>query len=259
MIELALIAAAATFHPPVDTPLRYVTTETRVLDGQRFAFRMTRHLSFHQEPQGYLATLELDAINGDAGNAVGAIVQKAMAGFVGRPIRLHLDASGKIVSIDDLPALWATLKTTLAALGDTPARKARAARFAAALDAVPTAGQQAMIGSFLDTALAGDDAALHPGDSAPIDVTADAPGGAPATLHGRRTVSAAPGDRLSLHVAASGTVPAGKDSGQSTLERDTLVDPAAGLVLPRHEATSTAIGTARSSTETTIDLDPPVS
>lgn len=263
MIEAALVFAAAAaspahFAPPIGVALTSVVTETRDLGGKHFSFSSTRRITFERDGDGFVALLTLDHTDQAPGAGPGAMFQAAMAGFAGRTIRLHLDAAGKLVGIDDLDALWAHFVARIAAMGDSAGRRQRAAAIAAALGRLPVAERQAMIGSLLGQVIAGDDAALAPGSDTPVAIAARPSPQGPMTLAGRQTVTRLADGRLDLHVDAAGTL-ADDPSGRVSLSRDTVVDPVTGLVTARRETTVTTIGTARSTSTTSMSLSAPVS
>ncbi|NYT43158.1 hypothetical protein HZY97_20455 [Sphingomonas sp. R-74633] len=221
LAAIVLQASAVSFAPPLDTPLRVVSERH---DGAR-GFRLERDLRFFQDGTGYRATVTLRAATGDTPDGSGALYEAGYAALIGTPITFHLDSSGAVTGIDELPTLWERYCTRVAEVAAerrvlAPADRARlAARIATPLRALPVEKQRAMFASLVSVIIVEEPVA--PG-TAPVHLPASSAYGGGAALDGMRTVAPLPGGLLrSTTNAASDT---------ATLEQVTELDPRTGLI-----------------------------
>jgi hypothetical protein len=221
LAAIVLQASAVSFAPPLDTPLR-VVSERR--EGPR-AFRLERELRFLQDGTGYRATVILRAATGETPDSSGALYEAGYSAVIGTAIVFHLDSTGAVTGIDDLPALWERYCARVAEVAAerrvlAPADRARlAARIAAPLRALPVERQRAMFSSLVSAVIV--EERVVPGTT-PIHLPASSAYGSAAALDGLRTVAPLPGGLLrSITRATSDTV---------TLEQVTDMDPRTGLI-----------------------------
>lgn len=270
-LALPLMAQAAvapgSFAPPLDTPLRYVITETRTKGRETRRFTAERRIVFRRDGDNIVAEVTLDHIDQQAGDGAGAMFETAMAGLQGRTIRFHLDRAGKLITVEDRDALWERLCDAMAAMGDKRSRPGLTKTVATALRALPGDRRQAMLGSMIAPLIAGDAA---PKNDSAVSVSARTPTGAPTALDGRQSVSHSADGTLTVQVRAEGNVATGfpgetpgiadapKAGVHLSVMRDNRIDPRTGLVLESRQTTRTTIGSGagarRSEAVTTATL-----
>ena len=260
MIDALLLAAAASFHPPLGVPLAYVSSEDRTIGGKTMHFESHRRITFTRIGDGFVATIRFERAADDAGGDVASMFQAAMASLAGRPVVLRLDAAGTVIAVDDAGATWTALCDAVARLPGTASRREHATAFAAALRALPETQRAAMLGSLVAPLIAGDQALLAAGSSEPVEIRARPPIPRNITLKGTQTVTRDANGRLMLHVAAAGDTPIPDGtSAHVAADRDRVVDPTTGLVLSVHDRMSATIDGDRMTTDTRVTLTLPVS
>jgi len=247
LAAIVLQASVALFSPPIDAPLR-VVTERREDDR---LYRMERHLRFLREGEGYRAEVMLRTATGDTGDVSGALYEAGFGALAGHMLVFHLDRSGAVTAIDDMPALWerfcqraaesAAERRSLA----PSERQKLAARIATPLRALPPERQRAMLASFALAVIA--DEAMTPGTT-PVRLPGRAIHGGATPLDGTRTVAALPDGRLrsTTSAAAEGV----------TLDRVTEVDPRTGLVTRASKTLRIRSGGLEKVSVTLLTVDP---
>lgn len=247
LAALILQAQAAVFAPPLDTPIRIVTTRTQGDGPARFTVHIERTVRFFRDGIGYRAEVVLaEADTGDRMDTA-AMLQAGFAGLAGKPMSFRLDAAGKVVAIDDRQAIWDRFCAGIVAIvgarrgHGTPAERAAVAeQMAAPLRVLPPERQLAILGSLVSALIAENDTV--PG-TRPIRVPGSSPFGGKVELTGTRTVSIEPGQtRATTHAAAD----VAGDNGPGAhveLETEDDSDPRTGLVVSHSDTLRTTIGT----------------
>jgi len=264
MIDLAvwLVAAATTasFHPPLGVPLSYVSRADRTIGGKTAHFESRRRITFTREGDGFIATIVFERASNDAGGDVAAMFDSAMASFADRRIALHLDAAGAVTAVEDSEGLWTALCDAIAALPGDAGQRARAARFAGALRALPPPQREKMLGSLVEPLIAGADAGLVPSGPEPVTLPARPPAPAGTALPGTQTVTRDSRGMLDIHISASGDVAAADGTTAHVVtDRNRVIDPATGLVLAARDHRTTTIGGDEMTADTNVTLTLPVS
>ena len=273
-LSLALLVpgtAVARLAPVPDKPYRHVLVEERSDDRGMQRFVSERRLVFHPLPTGF--ALDLTILDASApANGSGAMFAAALAGLKGRTVRFLLDQEGRIMSIDDVAAVWAALcaavdRAAAASPSGSAARQRAADAMAAAFRTMPADRRQDMLSSLVNATLAGGLAARLPVEGSAISISARSPTGMPVALPGRETVRIVD-DRTILitttaHSDMAAPLPEATGPSRISITITKRVDRAAGLILESREQRETTVGagpTARRNTSLTVSrLDPPVS
>lgn len=240
-------AAAARFDPPLDRPLRLVTSEVRKTQTGTEEFAIERDLVFAREGGGYRATMTARPLR-TAASTAGKMFTAAVAPFVGEPIVIHLDAAGAITAIDGEEQLWDRLCAALEGMatgkGATGQRRDNNARaLASPLRRFPPDRRRATLGSAVTAIIAGPLADRLPGER-PTTIAGRTFAGAPVTLAARETVTRS-GDTIDIVTRAEGDQPqadGGREPVHSVVERRERVDAVRGLVLETRYRLMLSIG-----------------
>lgn len=263
LIAAILFAAqAATFAPPLDRPLRAAIEASRTDGGVTRRFTSTRSIVFRRAATGYRAEVtierDLDAVSGEDDPT--AMFRAGFARIAGRTVVMHLDPAGRVIAIDDQPAVWKAFLDGIAALvpaGKDEIDRKRAGRvraILAVLTPMPPERQRATIAALVEPLIAADLAAAGESPPRPVRVPAGSAFGA-TQLDGIRAVRRQNG-HLIVSVSAAGEVtqrtPAGEATGRVTLETMRRVDPATGLVLESRDAVRTELAGASPATRLTV-------
>lgn len=232
MMPLVLLAAVApttsgTIAPPLDVPLHQTSEEVRSDGNLTRRFRITRRLRFTGEPGGYRVAIVTTAVDGVAPVAERRRYVAANQSLIGYPIVVHLSASGALIGVDDLDALWARWRDGLVAAA--PADRAAAQAMAARLDALPAIRRAAMFGSIATDVFAAP-AERVPSPPRPITLPSPPPF-ADATLTGVAD-TVLEGSTLRSRTTGSATITAanGRDSARVAVESVRAIDAATGLI-----------------------------
>lgn len=249
--------AAPTFAPPLDTPLRVLVERSDSGPVSRH-FTMERLVRFSRSGDGYVAKVLVLRAESSGAEAMSGMIDAGFSALRGTPIVFRLDASGALVSIDELAAVWERL---CHGIGEVAAnrrslaadeRKRLASRIAAPIGALPAEQQRALLGSLVTALIASEPAA--PG-VAPVKLPGASPFGRPATLEGTRRTRIA-GALIEAVTLASADVslPAEREtparSGSLALETIRSADPRTGLVASNVETLRTTTGTGSDARET---------
>jgi hypothetical protein len=248
-IALAAQATAASFAPPLDTPIRVVAEAVRTDSGVTRRFVSAKRVVFRRDGAGFRAevTVEPSAPSGSDDDPAAMFIA-GMARLAGRTLVFQLDAQGRVTGMTDQAAAWQAMLDGLAALSPPgeAADRVRAARARAVVDMfaqLPPERQRAMLASMLVPLIAADIAAEGAGPPRAVRVPAASAFGT-AQLDGLRAVR---DDRglLEVSVSATGPVsvkgPAGVAAGTMTLETLRRVDPRTGLLISSEEAVRTVL------------------
>lgn len=236
--QLAAAAAQPGLRPVTDHPYRITVSETRTSDGVPHRFVARRTLVFRRDGAGLVAELTLEAVEHDR-DAIGLSFAALNAGLLHRTQRLHLDADGQIVAIDDQDRTFDAILGAMAGLAQQDAEhRALVERLAAPLRTMAPADRRGFIAS----------------DLAPvIDVNAAARinGAVAVTLPGRPPLPREPlvGSDVTSRTAAglieietraaSGANATGATPAGTILTATRRIDPKTGLVLESRMTTRT--------------------
>jgi hypothetical protein len=241
-VAFALQAIATTFAPPLDAPIRVVSTATRSENNAGTSFTSTRSVTFRRDGTGYRAEVTLDRAEGGPADEPNAMFRIGLSGLAGRTTGFRLDGAGKLLAVDDREAIWNRLCDGIAAMAGANQQRAQAiAAMVAQLRVLPAEQQQAMLATLLAPILATDVAGLAAGTQ-PVRLPARAPSGAAAMLEGTRTV-AAEGSLVRIDMAAQGDVAAPAGAAKMAITILRLVDPATGLARNSRETVETRLET----------------
>lgn len=206
LLPLAPLAAAETlvipFAPPVDRAFTYRIEQHRPVDGKSARFTSVRDLRFVRVDNGYLLIATLRAIDSDAAEGRAAPYRAAMAPLIGLELRLHMDAQGRIVGLDDAEGIWAKVREgvdTMLAGFPPDSDRHRAARNVQALFAAlaPQARLALLAGEFQPIFLfAG--VTVEDGAGRQLRTQAGSPLGRPVLVEGAVRLTERHGDALDL-------------------------------------------------------------
>lgn len=254
LAAFVLQASAATFAPPLDTPLR-VTTE-RIEKGRRYAAE--RLVRFLAEPGGYRAEVRMRSAASDTQDLTGALYEAGFGALAGRLLVFHLDSAGAVIAIDDMAALWeafcrrvgevAAQRKSLAA----PDAAKLAERIAAPLRAMPVERQRAMLASWITALIAPE--AREPAGERPVRVPGVSPFGGAVTLEGTRSVTRFPRGLRGV-TRASADVAQGERAGHIDYELIEDLDPETGLLIESRLIQKTRAGTVETMRITTLKVE----
>lgn len=254
-------AAAPRFNPPLDGTFRYETVQTRDEAGARERFVLVRSLCFLRDGDGFTAILTVDQVEGGIASGPGAMFDAAMAALKNVPVRFHLDAQGRVVSIEDQAALMARLRDAIvthaadAAKIEPAKRAAFAARLAGALTAMPDALQRRMLASMIEPVLADPGLPDAPAPAAPIAQAGKSPFGGTADMKGTRRSWIDAEGLLAIEDRLSGTAtgPNGAPAALSSIQQRSL-NRATRLVMHGIVRRAVMIDGRTGMTETRFDL-----
>ncbi|MCI4590002.1 hypothetical protein MOK15_07835 [Sphingobium sp. BYY-5] len=105
------------FAPPVGRDLAYRIDQHRTVDGQQSRFSATRSLRFERAEGtggGYVLHAALRTIDSDAPSAATESYRAALTPLIGVEMGFRVDATGKIVGLDDMDRVWASVDQGLA-------------------------------------------------------------------------------------------------------------------------------------------------
>lgn len=127
---------AIPFAPPTDRALTYMIEQHRPVEGRTSLFSTTRDLRFARAGDAYVLHATLRAVDSDAPPSAREPFAAALTPLIGVAMRFRLDRGGRIVALEDMDAVWATVQAGLAQMlanfaPDTP--RHRAARSVQAL------------------------------------------------------------------------------------------------------------------------------
>lgn len=245
--SMANDSAQARFLPPEGQRLRQVLIEERLEPGAPQRFTTERELIFRRTASGYAVTvtvLRADPPPGDTG----AMFAIAMAQLRDQPIVLLLDQEGQVVAIENEAGVWQRLCAAIAAVAQggatrEPRRQAMLTAMIAMLERLPAARRRAILGSAVESIVAGPLADRQVGENA-VTRPARAPGGVETMLNGRERVALSDGALL-IDTETHGVVPGAPGSPATPAAEIALlirqrVDAARGMVLEmRSERTTT--------------------
>jgi hypothetical protein len=186
-----------------------------------------------------------------------------LSALAGRTIVLHLDDRGRVVSIDEMPALWSRVCDGIADAvaarrnlqPDEPALLS--ARVIGPMRALPPERQRALLATLVTAAIMTDP--IDPvGSSVPASLPGSSPFGTPATLEGTRRTFAVAGGMIRTFTTASAviTLPgqgsALPRSGSVWLERLREFDPRTAMLTAATDAVRNRSGTGAAARETLL-------
>jgi hypothetical protein len=266
VVLIALVQAPVAlpaFHPIEGAIYRCDTRETRTDDGVPQYFHARRRIVFRREASGYLAETAIEAAD-QSGPQRGSAFLAGNRAFLGRVVRVHLDAAGTVMSVDDADALIERLAASIEASARAVTSPARAAAMAAPLRGFDAGQRRAMLASAVADLIRPADLARADGTrtvSLPARMPLPAGQGLPGTESVRRDAGFV---SIASHgagpIAVGGPAVPGAASGSITIDMLRRVDTATALVV---ESRSTRIITtadgkrsSRAETVTTLALAP---
>jgi hypothetical protein len=252
-------AAAPVFAPPLDAPLRVVTERVDTGASER-RFRLERLVRFAHEERGYRAEVVILTVASDTPEATGALYEAGFGSLIGRTLVFHIDAAGKVVSVDGMADIWESLCHGVAANAASrralpPAeRAALAKRIAGPLLALPADRQRSLLGSLVAPLIS--DETGEPAGIKPVRIPGATPLGDAVMLEGQRTLAATGNAQMrsltraaaETHVPAEGSAPA--RIGRIDIETQREFDPRTGLVAQSIDTTIRRLGSGAEARET---------
>lgn len=193
---------AIPFAPPTDRALTYVIEQHRPVDGSVQRFTATRDLRFEPAGDGYILSATLSAIDSDAPASAAEPFAAALTPLIGVALRFRLDRGGRVVALDDMDAVWATVQAGLAQMltnfaPDTP--RHRAARSVQTLFAgLAPEGRLALLAGEFQPLLLFAGSAVADGTGRGVRTMAGSPLGRPVPVEGDLRVTAQSPDAIDL-------------------------------------------------------------
>ncbi|MDI1296571.1 MAG: hypothetical protein PSY12_11925 [bacterium] len=117
------------FAPPTDRTFAYRIDQHRPVEGKDSLFTTTRDLRFDRAGDGYILHVTLRTLDSDAAPSGAEPFRAALSPLVGIDHRFRLDASGHIVALDNIDAIWSAVEAGLQKMvasfaPDTPRHRA---------------------------------------------------------------------------------------------------------------------------------------
>lgn len=196
------------FAPPLGQRLSYRIEQERPAAGKPSRFVANRTIQFDRADAGYILTATLDSIDADAPPAGAEPYRAALGPLVGLQLRFRVDARGRIVGVDDLDRIWASvvagLNSMKAAYPPDSDRGKAVQKVQALFDAMPPESRLALLaGEFQPLFLfAGGDVA--DGQGRGLKTVAGAPLARPVQVEGALTLAAQSADTLDLDETLAG-------------------------------------------------------
>lgn len=226
LAPLAVQAAMPGFAPPLDRPIAYTVSETRIEGVETRRFAVERRVTFRAAGEGFIAEVETLSAGGDAGRA-GQLFASLAHALVGKRIVLTLDRAGKVVDVADLDTLWSA---QLAAVSDTlkarnPAHVEAFDAMLAPLRAMPRAAKVARMGEMIVALIA--EAPVTAIASRQITLPARGQDGTPALLAGSEQATVGADGMVFFERRASGAV----KGTPMTVSQRRRIDTRTGLIV----------------------------
>ncbi len=218
---------AIPFTPPVGQDLAYDIDQHRPIAGKDSRFSAHRTVRFERAGEGYRLNAVLRSLDSDATDAAAASFRAALTPLIGVEMRFHLDAQGKIISLDDDEAVWSAvghgLDMMMAQFGpDTPRHRA-AQSVRILFDGLSREGRLALLaGEYQPLFLFAASEVEGGADGRGVKTMAGSPLGRPVPVEGILTLKGQATDGLSLTETLTGS---GVD-----VRMDYKVSPVTGLV-----------------------------
>ncbi|NWK94163.1 hypothetical protein DM806_00325 [Sphingobium lactosutens] len=197
------------FAPPVGRDLVYHIEQSRIVEGQKSRFSATRSLRFERVGQAYLLHATLRTIDSDAPAAATQSWRAALTPLVGVEMGFRVDATGKIVGLDDMEKVWGSVEQGLARMMTGFAPDSAQYRAAGAVQALfaglPPEGRLALLAGeyqplFLFAGGEVEDDAVGRG----VRTMAGSPLGRPVSVEGLLRLEAREGGRFQLEERLAG-------------------------------------------------------
>lgn len=207
-LALSASAASAAFQPVPDRPYRYETVETRTVDGVARRFHASRTVVFQRSPEGFVATVTLDAVDQQAGDTVGQMFVVATGALLHRPLHFRLDTTGTIRDIPDADAAVTAIADAIERIGaSNRARSTHSKVLASPLRTLSPERRVAMVRTILSPVIAGDIAERTPGQRK-ISVPSRPPLAPDRALAGLETISRGRDGVVTIAITAHGGIDA---------------------------------------------------
>lgn len=190
------------FAPPVGQDLLYRIEQHRPVEGRDSLFRADRVLRFEKAEDGFILHVTLRSLDSDAPGAGADAYRAALSPLVGVEHRFRLDARGKIVALDNIDAVRATMEKALNAMvarapeGSPGQRTAR--NVLTLLDGLTPEGRLALLAGEIQPLLLFVDSEVDDATPRGVRTMAGPPLGRAVAVAGNQAVTAHDGKRLTL-------------------------------------------------------------
>ncbi len=213
---LALVAQPAAaekiaipFAPPLGRELVYQIDQHRPVAGRDSRFSARRALRFERAADGYSLQAVLRSVDSDASGAAAESFRAALTPLVGVEMRFRLDDDGKIVGLDDIDRVWASIEQGLDRMMAEPATDPPRHRAASAVKALfaglSAEGRLALLaGEYQPLLLFAGDVVEDDAGGRGVRTVAGSPLGRPVPVEGLLRMRERAGDRLSLQEQLAG-------------------------------------------------------
>lgn len=179
------------FAPPVDHDLAYHSEQRRPVAGQMARFTADRTLRFAKAGEGeggYVLRATLRAIDTDAVGDDGEPYRAALSPLVGVELHFRLDATGRIIALDNMANVWAkmsaALRVTAAGNAEGSARHRAATNVLTLFGAQSDEGKLALLAGEIQPLLLFASTALDDQQPRTLRTTAGSPLGRPVPVEG---------------------------------------------------------------------------
>jgi hypothetical protein len=258
---LAVAAIAATFAPPLDTPLRYSATELRATRAGEVHVTLRQTLRFAARPDGYETTTIAGDQAADGPEPYRTLIDAMLAPFTGVATRAQLDRQGAITGVVDSAASWTAAReavgSMLAKLDSEPRLPATMkpvirARVTALFDQLAPEARDRMMRDAVAALLPPPLPALDVGEARALSIDRNTPAG-PAKASGTITLVAADAGTLRYRIE-TGTDPAATVPAVASLLA-TLTPQSTEADRARIAATVTALKDMSYVEQTELEID----
>lgn len=216
LLSIAAIAQPAAaelvpvaFAPPVGQDLVYRIDQTRTIDGRKSRFGATRSLRFEKVGDAWLLHAALRQIDSDAPAAATQSYSAALTPLVNVEMGFRIDAKGKIVGLNDMDRVWASVEQGLAKMKDGFAPDSSQYRAASAVKALfsglSAEGRLALLaGEYQPLFLFSGGEVENDAAGRGVRTMAGSPLGRPVNVEGILRLEARKGDRFKLEEKLAG-------------------------------------------------------
>ena len=193
------------FAPPVDHDLAYHIEQLRPVAGQMTRFTADRMMRFAKAGQGeggYTLNVTLRAIDTDAAGDGGEPYRAALSPLVGVELHFRLNATGRIIALDNMADVWAKVEAGLRAMTagnvEGSARHRAASNVLTLFGAQSNEGKLALLAGEIQPLLLFASSALDDQQPRTLRTTAGSPLGRPVPVEGKVALVGRKGAMLDL-------------------------------------------------------------
>ena len=190
------------FAPPTGQDLLYRIEQHRPVDGRDSLFRADRILRFEKAGDGYILHVTLRSLDSDAPGAGADAYRAALSPLIGVEHRFRLDSHGKIVGLDNVDDVRATMEKALNAMvakaPEGSAGQRTAKNVLTLLDGLTPEGRLALLSGEVQPLLLFVDSEVDDARPRGVRTMAGPPLGRAVAVEGESTVAAHDGNRLTL-------------------------------------------------------------